>query len=298
MSSRKIEVSDRVPRVQLSSGRTIPNLGFGVFEVDPKTTTETVYNALVTGYRLIDSAAYYKNEKATGEAISKFLEDYPDVKRSDIYYTTKVKGANYTYNAAAEQIKEALQRVEQLEYIDLLLVHFPSGNPESRIATYQALVDAQKEGIVKDIGVSNYSQGNIQEIIDAKLPLPVLNQIELSPWNQRRDLVSFLRSHHIAIEAWGPLTRGTRLTEDARLQALAKEYNKTPAQILLKWSLDYGAIPLPKTTHTNRMQENLDVFDFEFSREDFASLGDPNDYYLSNGFDPISWPAEYDPFDK
>lgn len=296
MASRKIEVGDSVPQLKLSSGRMIPNIGFGVYQVDPASTKDTVYDALVTGYRLIDSAAFYKNEKATGEAISKFLEDYPDVKRSDIFYTTKVPGADNTYNSARELIKQSFQRVEQLGYIDLILVHFPSGSPETRLDTYQALVDAQKEGIVKDIGVSNYGINHLQEIIDAELPLPVLNQIELSPWLQRKELVSFLRSHHIAIEAWGPLTRGTRLTEDKKLLALAKQFNKTPAQVLLRWSLDYGAIPLPKTTHVERMQENLNVFDFDFSREEFIELGNPEEHYLSNGFDPVSWPSVYTPF--
>lgn len=296
MASCTTVIEDSPTEVKLSSGRTIPSMGFGVYKVDPSATKEIVYNALHTGYRLIDTAARYKNEKATGEAISEFLKDYPDVKRSDIFYTTKIFGANYSYDIAYELICESFHRVQQLGYIDLLLVHLPSGSPETRLNTYRALLGAQKEGLVKDIGVSNYGIHHLQEIIDAKLPLPVVNQIELSPWLQRKELVNFLRTHGIAFEAWGPLTRGTRLTEESSLNELARRYNKTSAQVLLRWSLDFGAIPLAKTTSRQRMEENINVSDFRLTEHELTELGDPNEHYLSNDFDPASWPSVYDPY--
>lgn len=268
----------------------IPPIGFGVYKVEAGEAARVTYNALLTGYRLIDSAIAYGNEHEVGQGIVKFIADKPNVNRSDIFYTTKIRGAQYDYADAMQTLRESFNRVKDLGYIDLVLIHFPSGTPKSRLETYNALLEAQREGWIKHVGVSNYGTLHLKEIVDAKLPSPAVNQIELNPWLQHQDIVAMCRTYGTLVEAYSPLTRGYRLSEDQELDSLAEKYRKSPAQILLRWSVQYGVVPLPKTTHEGRMRENLNIFDFELSQEDFDSLGSPEDYYVSNpNWDPTKW---------
>lgn len=279
---------------KLSSGKPIPQIGFGVYKVNAHEGAKVAYSALATGYRLIDSAQAYNNEREVGEGIKSFLADHSEVKRSDVFYTTKIRGAQYTYDEAEKTLREMFDRVKPLEYIDLVLIHFPSGNTKTRLDTYRALLDAQKEGWIKHVGVSNYGTDHLEEILQASLPAPAVNQIELNPWLQHQDIVALSRKSGTIVEAYSPLTRGYRLSDDEELDALAKKYGKSPAQILLRWSVQYGVIPLPKTTHEDRMRENLHIFDFELSKEHFSSLGSPDDYYVSNpNWDPTKWGKEH-----
>lgn len=280
-----------VPKIQLSAGNSIPQLGFGVYLAQAAEAPDIVVTALETGYRHIDTAAFYKNEAAVGEGVAKFLKAHPEVSRSDIFYTTKIWETDYGYEKAKAGIKERLAQVPQLEYIDLLLIHSPNASsPEIRLGTWKAMQEAVEEGKVKSIGVSNYGIKHIQELLnwDGLKIKPVVNQIELNPWLQRVELVNFLRENGIVPEAYSPLTRGKRL-DDPEIAALAKKYGKSPAQILIKWSLQKGFVSIPKSVTKKRIEDNFNVFDFELSKEDFENFGDPKDYYIT-GWDPTVSP--------
>lgn len=283
--------SSVVPLVKLSSGASIPQLGLGVFLTEASAAATAVFTALEAGYRHIDSAAFYRNEAEVGEGIAKFLKAHPEVSRSDIFYTTKVWEADHGYEKTKAAIKENLAQVPQLEYIDLLLIHSPNApSPETRLGTWKAMQEAVEEGKVKSIGVSNYNIKHIQELLnwDGLKIKPAVDQVEIHPWLQRVELVKFLKDNGIAVEAYSPLTRGRKL-DDPQLVKMAEKYGKTPAQVLIRWSLQKGFISIPKSVQKPRIEENFNVFDFELSKEDVEGLGDPTAYVVT-AWDPTGAP--------
>lgn len=283
---------------KLSSGHTIPSIGLGVYQTPPEQTAAIVKTALGLGYRHVDSAQFYHNERGTSEGILQFLEESKGaVKRSDIFYTTKIADPNHGYEPAKQSIAKSLEKLQgdgrdpnrTLGYIDLVLIHSPLTNKEKRLGTWKALQEAVAEGTIKSIGVSNYNTHHIDEILqwDGLKVKPAVNQIELHPWLQRIDLVKYSRGNGIALEAYSPLARGQKL-DDPQLQAYAKKYNKTPAQILIRWSLQSGFITLPKSVREDRLKSNFDVLDFELSKEDFENLGDKTAYVVT-AWDPTTY---------
>lgn len=269
--------------VKLSSGHYIPTIGLGVFQTPERVTTKIVKTALETGYRHFDSAQLYGNEQATSKGILQFLDENKHVARADIFYTTKLWSDSFGYERARASIARSLSKLQglgnnpkrTLGYIDLVLIHTPDGNRDKRVGTWKALQEAVAKGQIKSIGVSNYNTHHIDELLqwDGLKVKPAVNQIELNPWLQRTDLVDYCRQHGIAMEAYSPLTRGTKLA-DPQLVAYAKKYNKSPAQILVRWSLQASFITLPKSANEDRVRANFDVLDFELSKEDFENLGD------------------------
>ncbi len=287
------------PLKELSSGHKIPVIGFGVYQTPAKTATTIVYQALKIGYRHVDSAVVYNNEEESVQGILKWLNEDPEHnKREDIFYTTKVPNTAHGYDKTVAQIKSSLEKAEGLGYIDLILIHSPLSDKEKRLGTYKALQEAVEAGTVRSIGVSNYGIHHIKELFRWKgLKIkPVINQIELSPWLQRTELVDFCKANGLALEAYSPLTRGTKL-DAPDLVKLAEKYNKSPAQILVKWSIQKGFIPLPKTVSPVRAKENFDVFDFDLTRLEITELGDHLAYHLTC-WDPVKEPLEYDWSDK
>ncbi|CDK28022.1 unnamed protein product [Kuraishia capsulata CBS 1993] len=273
--------------VKLNSGYDIPELGFGVYQVDPADTAELVYSALKVGYRHIDTAQFYGNEYETAQGILKWLKEGHG-KRSDVFLTTKVRSPE-GYDEVVESINGSLQKIEGLEYLDLILLHSPMTNKEKRLGSWKAFQEFNEKGLIKSIGVSNYGNHHIKELQDWEglRVLPAVNQIELHPWNQRPNEVKYDRSLGIEIQAWSPLTQGKKF-DDPQLLKLSKKYNKTPAQVLIKWSLQLGNIVLVKSSTQARQLENLQVDDFELSKEELESFKD--EYLLTSPWwDPITY---------
>lgn len=283
---------------KLSSGHTIPAIGLGVYLTAADTASDIVLSALEIGYRHVDSAQIYRNEQSSCEGILRFLEKHTSVKRSEIFYTTKVWDSEHGYERTKASIAKSIERLQghgdnpsrTLGYIDLMLVHSPQSDKEKRLGTWKALQEAVAEGKIKSIGVSNYGAHHIDELLqwDGLKIKPAVNQVELHPWLQRRDLVDYCRKHGIVLEAYSPLTRGQRLSTDPQLQEYSKKYGKSAAQILIKWSLQAGFVTLPKSVHTDRIRDNFEVNDFELTPEDFENLGDKNEYGIT-GWDPTTY---------
>ncbi|KAH6914352.1 Aldo/keto reductase [Coprinopsis sp. MPI-PUGE-AT-0042] len=249
--------------VKLSSGYHIPRLGLGVYQ--NYTTKESVLEAIKVGYRHFDTAQAYKNEAHVAEGIRE-----GGISREDVFVTTKIISKFHGYEKTRKAILESLERM-QLDYIDLFLIHNPHAGKDLRLETYKALVDAQSEGIIRSVGVSNYGVHHLQEITDAGYPPPAVNQIELHPFCQQRHIVEFCFKHGIVIEAYSPLVRGD--LGHRVFQELSEKCNKEPAQIVLRWSLQKGFVPLPKSANHGRIRTNTELYDFELSEEDMAMLG-------------------------
>ncbi|KAB8253655.1 NADP-dependent oxidoreductase domain-containing protein [Aspergillus pseudonomiae] len=231
---------------------------------------------LVSGYEIpvvgfgVDSAKYYANEAECAEAIRK-----SGIDRSKIFYTTKVPVSHMSYEKAKEAIEASLADAAGIGYIDLVLLHAPFGGKEGRLGAWRALVEAQKTGKVRSIGVSNYGihhLNELEEYINSGVGGQIsVGQYEIHPWCPREDIVDWLKKRNIVVEAYSPLVQATRMNEPV-LQSLVKKHNKTPAQVLIRWSLQKGYVPLPKSVTESRIIENTQVFDFELSEEDMESL--------------------------
>lgn len=240
----------------------MPVIGLGVYLNDECATACQV--ALEEGYRMIDSARYYMNEAQVGVGVRR-----SGIPREQIFITSKIYHVDFGFARGRECIQESVDQLG-LGYYDLYFIHSPVTGKTKRIATYRALVEAKKDGLVKKIGVSNYSGKHIDEIIDAGLELPDVNQIELHPFCQQRPIVEYCQAKRIAIQAYSPLVTG-QMDHDVFRQ-LAKKHNKDEAQILIRWSLQKGYIPLPKSSRSERIRSNAQVFDFELDNDDMNAL--------------------------
>ncbi|AMD20439.1 HDL305Cp [Eremothecium sinecaudum] len=260
--------------VTLLNGKRIPSIGLGVYAISTSSAAQVVHEALKCGYRHFDTAEYYGNEKAVGNGISAWLSEDKNNKREDVFYTTKIwtqPGGDMTRN-----IRERFEKVKQLGYIDLLLIHSPLGGKETRLGTYEAMQDAVDMGIVKSIGVSNYGEKHIKELLSwpGLKHKPVVNQIEVAPWIMRVDLVDYCNSQGIKVQAYSPLGQGAKWDHPS-LKSIAAKKGCEPAQVLISWSLAKGLIPLPKTQNISRLQSNLDSYNVELDEEDIKALDRP-----------------------
>ncbi|EGN99195.1 hypothetical protein SERLA73DRAFT_182073 [Serpula lacrymans var. lacrymans S7.3] len=272
-------------KFKLRDGNEIPVLGFGTYEMDGEEAYRAVRWALEVGYRHIDSAAWYENERECGQAILDFCKE-TGTPRSDIFFTTKLK-LNNGYSRVTKSIQKSLDECG-LGYIDLYLIHGPLGGPQARKESWQAICDAQKEGKLKSIGISTFGVGHMQEIVDAGGPLPVITQIDLHPFMTRSDVVAFCKAHEIFLEAWAPLVRGMKFKHPS-IANLAQKYNKEPAQILLRYALQKGYVPLPKSSSKERIVSNTKIFDFSLEDEEISHL-DSLDEELVTDWDPTHCP--------
>ncbi|KAI0360893.1 Aldo/keto reductase [Trametes cingulata] len=240
----------------------MPVLGLGVFENDD--CVPACLAALKCGYRHIDSARYYRNEDQVGQAIGQ-----SGIPREQIFVTSKFYHPEKGYQAALDAVNDSVKNLGY-DYYDLYLIHSPLAGKEMRLETWRALVDAKKAGKVRSIGVSNYSGRHIDEIREAGLELPSVNQIELHPFCQQKPIVEYCKANGIVVQAYSPLVRGK--LDDPVFQELAKKYDKDAGQIAIRWSLQHGFVPLPKSARPERVESNAQVFDFEISPEDMAKL--------------------------
>ena len=248
----------------LNNGLKMPWLGFGVFQVnDGQEVERAVRNALEIGYRSIDTAAVYDNERGVGKAIRE-----SDIPREDIFLTTKVWNDDQREKRTLAAFEESLERLET-DYVDLYLVHWPVKGCYQE--TWGAMEEIYQSGRVKAIGVSNFMVHHLENILGDCHVVPSVNQVEFHPFLVQPDLLSFCQSHQIQVEAWSPLMQGQFVTEQA-VQKLSEKYHKTPAQIALRWNLQHEVVTIPKSVHANRIAENTQIFDFELSEADMKVL--------------------------
>ncbi|KAG7089970.1 hypothetical protein E1B28_011595 [Marasmius oreades] len=272
-------------KITLRNNEEIPVLGFGTYELDGDDAYKAVMWALEAGYRHVDSAEWYENERQCGRAILDFCKQ-ANVTRSDIFYTTKLK-YNNGYDAVKQSIEKSLELCG-LGYIDLYLIHGPIGGPKARLDSWRAICDYHKLGKLKSIGISTYGVRHMEELIESGLPLPVVHQIDLHPFQTRNDIVALSRKHGITLEAWAPLVRGLRFDHPA-ISILSSKYGKQPAQILLRYSLQKGYVAIPKSTSKNRIISNTNIFDFELEDREVNEL-DGLDEGLLTDWDPTNDP--------
>ena len=249
----------------LNNGVKIPVVGFGVFQVkDEEECKRVVLDAIDAGYRLIDTAQSYGNEEAVGKAIQE-----TSVPREELFITTKVWISNYGYEKAKASVEESLKKM-QLDYLDLVLLHQPFKDYHG---AYRALVDLYKEGKIKAIGVSNFYPNiltNFCEIVKVK---PVVNQVELHPYYTQEKALETMKYYNVVPEAWAPLGGGRyNPFEDEMLKGIAAKYNKSVGQVILRWNVQRGVVVIPKSTHVERIKENIDVFDFELNEEEMKQI--------------------------
>lgn len=254
--------------VTLNNGVVMPQLGFGVYQIPATETAEAVYQAIKIGYRLIDTATAYGNEKETGEGIQQAIDEGL-VNRADLFVTTKLFIKQTPEVIAKETIENSLA-VMGLDYIDLYLIHQPFGDI---YGAWRALVAAQKAGQLRAIGVSNFSAGKIVEFAGFNDVKPQVNQIEVNPWYQRLSDLGLHAQIGVQVEAWAPFAEGRHgLFTDPVLAEIGNQYDKTAGQVVLRWLMDKGVVVLAKSVHPERMAENIDVFDFELTTEDVAKI--------------------------
>ncbi|EGN97295.1 hypothetical protein SERLA73DRAFT_57080 [Serpula lacrymans var. lacrymans S7.3] len=240
----------------------MPTVGLGVYQNEQ--CAEACAVALKNGYTMIDSARYYENEVQVGVGVKE-----SGVDRASIFITSKVFHDDYGKEETKAAIDDSIKNLGS-DYYDLYLVHSPIGGKEKRLAGYKAVLEAKAAGLVRTVGVSNYAVKHIEEIREAGLEMPAVNQVELHPFCQQKPIVEYCKQHNIVVQAYTPLVRGG--FDNPVIQELAKKYNKEPAQILIRWSLQKGFVPLPKSSNPDRIVSNLQVYDFEILEEDMAKL--------------------------
>ncbi len=254
-----------VPHVTLNNGVHIPQLGFGVFQVPPEETAQVVGTALEAGYRSIDTARAYGNEAGVGDAVRS-----AGIPREELFLTTKLWNTHHGYDAALQAFDRSLSDLG-VDYLDLYLIHWPVPSADRYVETWTAFEKLASDGRVRAIGVSNFTEAHLQRLLDETGTVPVLNQVELHPNFPQAELRAFHARHGITTEAWSPLAQGGLLKEQS-LVALAEKYDKTPAQIILRWHLQIGNVVIPKSVTPERIRSNIDVFDFELADDDIATI--------------------------
>jgi len=254
----------------LSNGQKIPALGFGTWEIQGEAATRSVINAIECGYRLIDTAKIYGNEKEVGEGIRA-----SGLPREEIFVTTKLWNEDQGYDSTRLAFETSLKELG-LEYIDLYLIHWPATS--RRNLSWRAMVDLYKEGLVRSIGVSNYTVRHLNELSKNTEQIPMVNQVEFHPflYEQQKDLLNYCYDNKILVEAYSPLSRGTKL-QDEVVDKIAQKYNVKPTQVLLRWCIQHGTVPLPRSSNINHIRDNFDVFSFELGPEDMATLNGISD---------------------
>lgn len=253
------------PTLTLNNGTTIPQLGFGVFKVDPAETTRIVTDALEVGYRHIDTAAIYGNEEGVGSALAS-----SGIPRDELFVTTKLWNDRQTDAPAA--FEESLEKLG-LDYVDLYLIHWPTPEKDTFVEAWKSLETIYASGRAKAIGVSNFLVPHLEKLLANTEIVPAVNQIELHPAHQQPEVTAFARQHGIEIEAWGPLGQGKYpLFELPEVADAAAAHGKTPAQVVIRWHLQTGNIVFPKSNRRERMAENFDVFDFELTTDEVAAI--------------------------
>ncbi|MBD8013424.1 aldo/keto reductase [Microbacterium sp. APC 3898] len=252
--------------ITLNNGIKMPQLGFGVWQVEDDQATAAVSKALETGYTSIDTAMIYQNEKGVGKALKETT-----VPREELFITTKVWNSDQGYGNTLRAFEESLERLG-LDYVDLYLIHWPTPEFDNYVDTYKALEQLYKDGRVKAIGVCNFEIEHLERLLaECDIP-PVLNQVECHPYLAQNELKEFCAKHDIFVEAWSPLDQGGEVLTDETIQKIAEAKGKSPAQVVLRWHLQNGTIVIPKSVTPSRIEENFNVFDFELSEAEMNEI--------------------------
>ncbi len=259
-----------IPSVTLNDENTIPVIGLGVGELSDPETEGAVSAALEAGYRLIDTAAAYGNEEAVGRAIAA-----SGVPRADLFVTTKLATDDQGFQSSQDAIKRSLERLG-LDYVDLYLIHWPAGEHGKYIDSWGGLMKRKEDGDAKSIGVCNFHAEHLSNIVDLSFFTPAVNQIELHPLLNQAELRAVNSEYGIVTEAYGPLGIG-RLLDNPMITSIARAHGKTPAQVLIRWSIQMGNIVIPRSSSPERIKSNLDVFDFELTEDDMSTLNGLDD---------------------
>jgi 2,5-diketo-D-gluconate reductase A len=254
-----------VPNLTLHDGVEIPQLGYGVFQVPPDDTQAVVEEALAAGYRHIDTAAAYRNEKGVGAAIAA-----SGLPREEVFVTTKLWNSSQGFDSALETFEKSLGRLG-MDRVDLYLIHWPVPSQGLFVETWKAFEEIHGEGRASTIGVSNFRIEDLERLESETETMPTVNQVELHPRFHQAELRAWHEAHGIATEAWSPLGQGALLGEEPIVE-IAERHGKTPAQAILRWHLQLGNVVIPKSVTPERIRENIDVFDFELGDEEMASI--------------------------
>ncbi len=254
-----------IPSVTLNDDNTMPVIGLGVGELSDADTEESVSAALEAGYRLIDTASAYGNEAAVGRAIAS-----SGVPRSEVFVTTKLATSDQGFQSSQDALKESLERLG-LDYVDLYLIHWPAGEQGKYVDSWGGLMSSQGAGLTRSIGVANFNEEHLSNIVDLSFVAPVVNQIELHPLLNQAELRAVNESRGVVTEAYGPLGVG-RLLDNPTIVSVAEAHGKTPAQALIRWSIQLGNVVIPRSSSPERVRSNLEVFDFELTDDEMATL--------------------------
>ncbi|MED3867082.1 aldo/keto reductase [Priestia megaterium] len=251
--------------VTLNNGVEMPILGFGVYQIDDEDVCEeSVYNALIEGYRLIDTASVYENEEAVGRAIKR-----SGVPREEIFITTKLWIQDAGYESAKKAFETSLKKL-QLDYLDLYLIHMPFGDVYS---SWRAMEELYREGKIKAIGVSNFLNDRLMDLIVHHEIVPAVNQVETHVFTQQVENAQFMKVHDVQIESWGPFAEGkNNIFNNEALVSIAEKHHKSVAQVALRWLIQRGIVAIPKSVHKERIIENFNIFNFELSKEDMEKI--------------------------
>jgi 2,5-diketo-D-gluconate reductase A len=261
-----------IPEIKLNNGRTIPQFGFGVFQVQPEDTVEAVTEALRAGYRHIDTAQMYGNEREVGEAIAKSGLD-----RGEVFVTSKLANDSHLPDDARAAFAASLFALG-FDYLDLFLIHWPlpARYDGDYVSTWRTLEEFYADGRARSIGVSNFQPHHLRRLHTEAEITPAVNQIEVHPYLTQDEVRQFCAEHQIAVEAWSPLARGGNLLADPALVSVAEAVRKTPAQVVLRWHIQRGDIVFPKSVTPARIRQNIDIFDFELSGQEMETIASLN----------------------
>ncbi|WP_405373932.1 MULTISPECIES: aldo/keto reductase [unclassified Microbacterium] len=254
-----------IPPVSLNDGTAFPQLGLGTYNLRGDEGVDAMVSAVESGYRLLDSAVNYENEAAVGEAVRR------SGIRDELLVTTKVPGRDHGYDETLASARGSLERLG-LERIDLYLIHWPNPSVDKYVDTFRAMVELQRDGLVGSVGVSNFTEPMLARIIEATGVVPAVNQVELHPYFPQAHLRAFHAAQGIRTESWSPLARRSELLTEPVVQAIAAAHGVTPTQAVLRWHVHLGSTPIPKSADPARQRENADVFSFELTDDEVASL--------------------------
>lgn len=271
------------PFLTLNDGVEIPQMGLGTWQLSDATVTGVALDAFRIGYRHIDTAAGYDNERGVGRAVAE-----SGLAREDIFITSKLRNGEHGFDETLRAFDATMDRLG-LDVLDLYLIHWPCPKVDRYVESWKAFIRLQQEGRIRSIGVSNFNPDHLDRIIAETGVTPSVNQIELHPYFQRRDLRELHEQHKIAIESWSPLGRG-HLLDDGTIRAIADKHGKTPGQVVIRWHIDQGLIVFPKTATARRLAENFDVFDFVLDGEDMALMARLDRADGRTGGDPLHFP--------